>query len=99
MTTPDAHDATLHIIFDGLKMIVGTPIHVSVDGADLGAHSFNEGFHITHPCAPGTHAVVIRIANLRTRAYTVVIPSPGEHTMRLSYSRIWGNFKRAYALA
>lgn len=98
MTPADTPDATLHIIFDGLKLIVGTAIHVSVDGEDLGAFSF-EGFHITHPCAPGTHAVVVRIANLRTRAYTVVIPGPGEHTMRLSYSRIWGNFKRAYALA
>ena len=89
---------TLRVVFESPgRFLVDAQLTVSVDGDEIYSGSLGEGFDIEVETWPGTHRIYTCIANSlveRRRAYAIEVTNAPEQTIRLDYSRMWGNLTK-----
>ena len=81
-----------HILFPGQWFLVDALVDVHFDGRFLGKCSVKEGFHFNVETVPGRHEVTVKLMIRSAKTYHLDFTRPGEYTVQIAYSTMWGNF-------
>jgi hypothetical protein len=85
----------IHLIYPGIFIFPDTSVEISFDGRSLERASLRDGFQIDITTEVGTHELTLRPMvgfSFREQTYRRNFHQAGQYTVRVSYSRIWGNF-------
>jgi hypothetical protein len=81
-------------VYPGEFFVTDTSIEVLLDGQYIGKGSAIHGVDITTRTTMGRHILLVKLlGGIRTKQYSVILPSEAVYEAQLLYDRMWGTFK------